>query len=76
MSFKSMKPAERCSISNGAEPTPTVEAGHYFCPGSMHDGDRTIKITQYNAYSCKEESVILSPETMKAIIRWNEGVIR
>jgi hypothetical protein len=55
---------ESMSFSGGAEETPTVRVVKYFCPGSLHHGEKTLVISQ------EGESIVLSPGTMQAILEW------
>jgi hypothetical protein len=52
------------SFTGGSEVTPTVTVARYVMPGSLHNGDVTLRIDQYGRY------VYLSPETMKEILKW------
>jgi len=58
---------ERMMFSGGAEETPLVSVGSFSMPGSLHDGDKNLMISQG-----KGKTVRLSVETMKAIIAWAE----
>ena len=55
---------ERMMFSGGAEETPTIQVVRFRCPGSMNDGNRSLFIEQAG------ESVMISPETMQAILDW------
>lgn len=49
-------------FTGGAEETLLVEVVQHRMPGSMNDGEKTLKIKQGGSY------VILSPETMTLIL--------
>jgi len=58
------KYGERMSFSGGAENTLSVQVSRHNCPGSLHDGDITLRITQ------GEEQVHISPDTFQSILDW------
>lgn len=55
---------DKMMFTGGAEATPTVQVVKFRCPGSLHSGDRALIIEQ------EGESVMISPETMQAILDW------
>lgn len=55
------------AITGGAEVTPTVTVQRFVMPGSINNGNITLRIDQYGRY------VYLSPETMRDILKWYEG---
>lgn len=55
---------ESMGFSGGAEVTPIVKVTRFRAPGTMHDNDPTLQITQGN------QSIQLSPGTMQAILAW------
>jgi len=57
---------ETMLFSGGAEDTPLVSVGHFVQPGSLHHGDCSLVISQGS------QMIRLSPETMKAILKWYE----
>lgn len=62
------KVGDSCSFTGGAEETPKVTVEQYRKPGSMQDGDLTLKIEQNG------QTVCLSPGTMLDILTWfNRG---
>lgn len=61
------KQGETMMFTGGAEPTPSVEVTRFQAHGSMNDGKPTLKITQG-----VEGYVLLSPDTIKAILAWYE----
>jgi hypothetical protein len=61
---------DKMLFSGGAEETPAVEVVRFKCPGSMHNGDSTLRIVQFQKGAA--QVVELSPETMKAILKWFE----
>jgi hypothetical protein len=64
------KIGDKMCFSGGAEETPHVEVVKWIDHLSLHDGDPTFKITQGEGAGM--QSVILSPETLKEILRWYE----
>jgi hypothetical protein len=57
------------TFTGGAEVSPTVQVSRFVSPlGRFHYGDPTFLIKQG-----EDRFVILSPETMKAILKWYEG---
>lgn len=59
---------ENSLFTGGAEDTPHVSVYTFRCPGSLHDGDKTLRISQNSG----TQVVSLSIETMKKIIEWAE----
>jgi hypothetical protein len=58
------KVGERCAFSGGAEHTPIVRVVRFQEPRSLHNGDKSLAIIQNG------QTVLVSPETMKAILDW------
>jgi hypothetical protein len=56
------------TFTGGAEASTTVQVSRCASPLSLHHGDPTFLIEQGEV-----RFVILSPETMKAILKWYEG---
>ena len=61
---------DKMLFSGGAEETPRVEVVQWINSGSLHDGDLTFVISQGEGPG--RTSIVLSPETMKAILKWYE----
>ncbi len=71
---------ESMHFTGGAELTPQVTVGKFFCPGSMNHGETNLQINQEcymtngdGIRTITNQSVSLSIETMKAIIAWAES---
>ena len=56
------------TFTGGAEVSPTVQVSRFVSPLSLHHGNPTFLIKQG-----EDRFVFLSPETMKAILKWYEG---
>ena len=59
------KSGEMMCFTGGAEASPLVKVGKYHCAGSVNDGKPSLYIAQG-----EKDVVILSPETMQAILEW------
>lgn len=61
------KVGEQMSFTGGAEDTPLVTVSKFIRPFSLHHGDKMLTIEQNGV------CILLSPETMKAILHWAES---
>lgn len=63
---------EKMYFTGGAENTPMVTVGFFNAPLSLNHGEKNFRIRQFNPETRREEMVILSMETMRAILQWGE----
>lgn len=67
------KLGEKMVFTGGAENTPMVTVGFFVASESLNHEEKNLRIRQFNEETGKEEMVVLSPETMREILRWAEG---
>jgi hypothetical protein len=63
----SKKLGDSMIFTGGAEQSPTAIVSKWNCPGSMHNGETTLKILS------GATSIELSPDTMRAILAWYDS---
>lgn len=67
------KIGDSMAFTGGAEITPVATVSRYYMPGSMNNGDKVFEITQETSRGTVQ-TVMLSPQTMEAILKWGKEV--
>jgi hypothetical protein len=63
---------ESMAFTGGAEIPPRATIIRYYMPGSTLNSDKAFEIIQETARGTVQ-TVILSPQTMEAILKWGAG---